>query len=115
MLMTCHYPDLGSVSDWSCREGNLLQPIRSTTQICVVTRHQYGISALISQTIFRGEHKSLIGNNLPDTLSLSLGYPVPGVQMVGSELNRTRRAQYVEHDGKKKKRGELIFCPLPTI
>ena len=28
----CHYPDLGSDSDWSNREGNLLQPIRSTTR-----------------------------------------------------------------------------------
>ena len=54
-MMTCHYPDLGSASDWSCRVGNLLQPIRSTTQIWVVTRHQYGISALVSQTSFRGE------------------------------------------------------------
>ena len=27
--------DLG---DWSCRVGNLIQPIRSTTQIWVVTR-----------------------------------------------------------------------------
>ena len=42
--MTRHYPDLGSVSDWLCREGYLLQPIKSTTQIWVVTRHQYGIS-----------------------------------------------------------------------
>ena len=53
--MTLHYPDLGSVSDWSYRVGNLLQPIRSTTQIWVVTRHQYGISALVSQTSFGGE------------------------------------------------------------
>ena len=30
-------------------------PIRSTTQLWVVTRHQYGISALISQTSFRGD------------------------------------------------------------
>ena len=41
MLMTRHYPDLGSSSDWSCRVGNLFQPFRSTTQIWVVTRHQY--------------------------------------------------------------------------
>ena len=34
---------------------NFLQPIRSTTQIWVVTRHQYGISALVSQTSFGGE------------------------------------------------------------
>ena len=53
--MTRHYPDLGRASDRSCRVGNLIQPIRSTTQIWVVTRHQYGISALISQTSFGGE------------------------------------------------------------
>ena len=44
--------DLG---DWSCRVGNLIQPIRSTTQIQVMTRHQYGTSALVSQTSFGGE------------------------------------------------------------
>ena len=31
------------------------QPIRSTKQIWVVTRHQYGISLLVSQTSFRRE------------------------------------------------------------
>ena len=35
--MTRHYPDLGSTSDWSCRVGNLIQLIRGTTQIWVVT------------------------------------------------------------------------------
>ncbi|CAH3195479.1 unnamed protein product [Porites evermanni] len=49
-LMTRHYPDLGSASDWSYTEVNLLQPIRSITQIWIVTRHQHGISALVSQT-----------------------------------------------------------------
>ena len=47
----CHYLDLGSDSDWSNREGNFLQPIISTTQIC----HQYGISVMfviVSQTSF---------------------------------------------------------------
>ena len=53
--MTRHYPDLGSTSDWSCRVGNLFQPIRSTIQNWVVTRHQYGISALVSQTSFGGK------------------------------------------------------------
>ena len=53
--MTRHYPDLGSATDWLCRVGNLIQPIRSTTQIWVVMHHQYGISALISQTSFVGE------------------------------------------------------------
>ena len=40
------------VSDWTCCEGNLLQPIRNTTHIWVVTRHQYGISAPVSKTSF---------------------------------------------------------------
>ena len=47
-----HYPDLGSASDLSCHVGNLIQPIRSTTQIGVVTHHRYGISVLVSQTSF---------------------------------------------------------------
>ena len=51
LLRTRHYPDLGNTSG-SCCVGNLLQPIKSTTQIWVVTRHQYGISALVSQTSF---------------------------------------------------------------
>ena len=55
ILMKRRYPDLGSASDWSCHVGNLIQPIRRTTQIWVVTRHQYGISALVSQTSFGGE------------------------------------------------------------
>ena len=35
--------------------GNLPQSTRSTTQIWVVTCHQYGNSALLSQTSFHGE------------------------------------------------------------
>ena len=34
--------------------GHLLHPVRSTTHIRVVTRHQYRIAALVSQTSFRG-------------------------------------------------------------
>ena len=34
--MTCDYQDLESASDWSCRERNLVQPIKSTTKIWVV-------------------------------------------------------------------------------
>ena len=33
----------------------MFQPIRSATQVWLVARHQYGISAPISQTLFRGE------------------------------------------------------------
>ena len=46
---------LGSASDWLNQISDAAGPIRSTTQIWVVTRHQYGISALVSQTSFGGE------------------------------------------------------------
>ena len=55
ILKMRHYPDLGNASDWSCHAN---QPIRSTTHIWVVTHHQYGNSALVSKTSFRGETSS---------------------------------------------------------
>ena len=53
--MTRHYPDLGSASDWLNQIFHAARPIRSTTQIWVVKRHQYGISTLVSRTSFGGE------------------------------------------------------------
>ena len=55
--MTRHYPDLGNASDWLKQISPAARPIRSSVQVWVVTRHQtkYGISALVSQTSFRGE------------------------------------------------------------
>ena len=53
ILMTRHYPDLSSASDFW-----LVVPrgkFYSTNQIWKVTRHQHGISALVSQTSFSGE------------------------------------------------------------
>ena len=55
ILMRSHYPDLGSDSDWLNQISHGARPIRSTTQIWVVTRHQYGLSVLVSQTSFGGE------------------------------------------------------------
>ena len=55
--MTRHYPDLDSASDWLKQIFHAARPIRSFSQIWVVTRHQYGISMLVSQTTFRGETK----------------------------------------------------------
>ena len=55
MLMMCHYPNLGNACDWLCRKGNLLQSIKSTTQIWVVVCHQYEISAVVAQMSFREE------------------------------------------------------------
>ena len=55
VLMTRHCPDLGNASDWLNQISHLARPIRSTTQIWEVTSHQYGITALFSQTSFGGE------------------------------------------------------------
>ena len=63
ILMMCHYPDLGSASDWSCYEGNLLQAIKSTSQIweetfhlmeflCSFLRHHHFLTWLIRQKSF---------------------------------------------------------------
>ena len=53
--MTCHYQDLGSASDWLRQILRAARPIRNTTQIWALTRHQCGISVLVSQTSFREE------------------------------------------------------------
>ena len=47
ILMTYHFPDLGSTSDWLCHIRSLLKPVRIATQFWIVTRHHYGISVLI--------------------------------------------------------------------
>ena len=42
--------------DWSCCEGHLPQPIRSTAQIWVLTHNQYGlISALVPRRYLMGK------------------------------------------------------------
>ena len=53
--MTRHYPDLGSASDWLNQISHAARPIRRTTQIWLVTRHQYGISAIVPRSSFGGE------------------------------------------------------------
>ena len=50
ILMTYHYQDLGSASDWMKQ----IEPIRNSTQNLEMTRHQYGISALVPKPSFRG-------------------------------------------------------------
>ena len=53
--MTCSYPDMGHASYCLKQISLAARPMKSTTQIWVVTRDQYGISALVPQTSFRGE------------------------------------------------------------
>ena len=65
------YPDLDSASDWSCRVGNLFQPMRSTSQIWVVTRHEYEISALVSQMSFGEETSGSVSKSFAQKLLAS--------------------------------------------
>ena len=60
MLMTPHYPDPGTASDWLKQIFHAVWPIRGTTQIWIVIRHQYGISALVSQTSFTYIHTYIL-------------------------------------------------------
>ena len=55
ILITCHYPDRGSASDWSCRVGKLIQPIRNTTQIWVDASSVWNFCARFSDVIWRGK------------------------------------------------------------
>ena len=70
--VTLHYPYLGGAFDWSCRVGNLIKPIRSTSQIRVATCHQYGIPALVSQTSFGEEASGVASPNVVCFLRLRL-------------------------------------------
>ena len=47
---SCHYPDLVNASDWLKQIFLAARPIRSTTQIRIVTRHQQRIYVLVPQT-----------------------------------------------------------------
>ena len=67
MLMKCHYTDLGTASDWLQQISHLKRPIRGTTQIWVITRHQYAISAnfcvRFSDSIWWGNHAEVAPSN----------------------------------------------------
>ena len=84
--MTGHYSDLGSAFDWSYRVEILLQPIGSTGQIWVFTRHHCGISALVSQTSFRGESTGGVAKMSVVFFRLP-GYQAPGVQEVDNAIH----------------------------
>ena len=55
MLMMRHYLGLGAADLVVLLVKFASKPIRSSIQIWVVTRHQHGISVLVSQTSFHGE------------------------------------------------------------
>ena len=64
ILMMRHYPVLGSASGRLNQISYTVRLIRSTTQTSEVTHHQYGISALVSQTSFVGESSGSVAKCL---------------------------------------------------
>ena len=69
ILMTRHYPDLGSASDWSCRVGNLFQPIRSATQNFCASGLLMGVGHSIKvchilANLYQKHHFICIGNSM---------------------------------------------------
>jgi len=55
--MKRHHPDLGSASDWSCRVGNLFQPIRNASSI-------QNFCARFSDVIWWGNHAVVTSLNV---------------------------------------------------
>ena len=55
MLMVRHYLGLGAADLVVPLVKFASKPIRSSTQIWVVTHHQHGVSVLVSQRSFHGE------------------------------------------------------------
>ena len=60
--MMCYYANMGRASDWLKEISQGPQPFKSTTQIWVVTCHQYGISVQSAQTSFHKETRGRMAN-----------------------------------------------------
>ena len=79
ILTTCHCLDMGSASDWLIGTG---WPVRSTTQIWVVTRHQYGIL----RRHFAGEISGGVSRNFGCFLALKKHQAVTSVMLTQRSL-----------------------------
>ena len=88
ILMTYHYPDLGSASDWLRQVSLAAWLIRSTTQIKVKTSHQERNSALVPQTSFCKENSSCIAKWLlfPQAMNIILTHNVKTTSDVLKDL-----------------------------
>ena len=131
--MARHYPDLGRTSDWLKQISHAARPIRSTTQIWIVTRHQYGISALVSQTSFGGEtsdgvvkcgllffHTRPIKDNL-GLRTRGSGFWIPGLNSRFLDSGKGipdfihyRNSRFLElYSGIQSQNQQAKICPIP--
>ena len=71
-VMTCYCLDRNA-SDWIKQISLVARPIRSTTAIRVMTRHQLGITSLVPQSLFRGETSGEVAKCRLVSMSTSRG------------------------------------------
>ena len=106
--MMLPYPDLGSASDWLCHVGNLFQQIGSTTQIWVVTRHEYEISALVSQMSFGRETSGSVTKLM---LSVFSGYLFNNLKFIVGPIPDSK---FWSNSAWCANSGLLSFCHIKT-
>ena len=91
--MTCHYPDLGSVSNWPKRISLAIRQIGSNSQLWVVTRRQYGISALVPQLRRHFVGKPVVAlRNVSCFLSLTVLWSGDYTKKVGKSMPKEIKA-----------------------
>ena len=124
-LMTLHSQDLGSASDWLNQISHVARPIRSITQILIVTGDQYGISALVSQTSFGGETSCSVAkcrlfsqatwkvdseNSMKDPKPFPKNFPTktfpPKWSLLNAQQKKRKWGQKNERRGEERKRKE---------
>ena len=98
---------------WSWHVGNLLQPIRSTSQIWVVTRHQFGISRLVSQTLFRGETSGGVEKSRLFSLATRSSLSSRRLELVGTRKHGRARRLHARGGGAPARKAPQNRFPPP--
>ena len=103
-------PDLGSASDWLNQISHATRPIRSITEIWVVTRHQYGISEFFCQTSFGGETSGSVAICLLFAQAIQKVRPDPGDCGNRACVSRFVLVIVIMIEGSEKRNCEGGFC-----
>ena len=98
---------------WSWLVRNLLQPIRSTFQIWVVTRHQFGISRLVSQTLFRGATSGGVGKSRLFSPATRSGLRSRRLELVGTRKHGPARRRHARGEGAPARKAPENRFPPP--
>ena len=100
---------------WSWLVGNLLQPISSTSQIWVVTRHQFGISRLVSQTLFRGATSGGVEKSRLYSPATRSSLHSRRLELVGTRKHGPARRRHAKGKGSACTEGPRKSFPAPNL